>query len=268
MRRYVRCTSSRPYESRSNRRNLASSQDFTSRGPRRLAAGQSLSRRVISKARDHGHWRPRRAYAYSPRAIQIASGAALPFVRSVCCNSYSRLLVLTDAGTAAWLRAGDAMPSGLRRIRRSPCAKPPSSPAIAQRRLTIRLIDCSAFSSTASQRSIARKIGPFLMSARSSHSFLNRRADQEHPALLVGVAGLGPAEFGLRGAARSVSPCRADQGNCAGGSFLSCSTLSRATSLRRGARLTRTPEEGSRDPADRPSDRSRRLRSADPGHPG
>jgi hypothetical protein len=43
---------------------------------------------------------------------------------------------------------------------------------MAQRRLTIRLIDCgvSAFSSTASQRSIARKIGPFVMSARSSHS--------------------------------------------------------------------------------------------------
>ena len=47
-----------------------------------------------------------------------------------------------------------------------------SRPAMAQRRLTIRLIDCgvSAFSSTASQRSIARKIGPFVMSARSSHS--------------------------------------------------------------------------------------------------
>jgi len=47
-----------------------------------------------------------------------------------------------------------------------------SSPAIAQRRYTIKLTDCgvSALSSMASQRSMARKTALLLMSARCSHS--------------------------------------------------------------------------------------------------
>ena len=74
-----------------------------------------------------------------------------------------------------------------------------SKPASAQRRFTIRLIDCgvSAFSSTASQRSMARKIGPLVMSARSSHS---RSASTGGPTSSTlpassACAGLGPAEL-------------------------------------------------------------------------
>jgi len=50
---------------------------------------------------------------------------------------------------------------------------PRIEPATAQRRLTIRLIDCGvrARSSTAPQRSMARKMGRFEMSARSNRSF-------------------------------------------------------------------------------------------------
>jgi hypothetical protein len=65
---------------------------------------------------------------------------------------------------------------------------------MAQRRLTIRLIDCgvSAFSSTASQRDWPLlDVGPLQPFAQR----LDRRADQKHPALLLGVARLGPAKL-------------------------------------------------------------------------
>ena len=212
----------------SDRRNLASSQDFAGRGPRRLAPDNLSSEWYLKPATMVIGGLERHVYASGD---QIASLAALPFVRSAVVVIACRPVGLTDVGTAAWLPAA-----------RRPAARPPSdilhavrarktprgsSPAIAQRRLTIRLIDCgvSAFSSTASQRSIARKIGPFLMSARSSHS---RSASTGGPtrstlpsssASLVLVRPSWIARHGKVGEPASRGSSRA------GGSFLGCSTL-------------------------------------------
>ena len=47
---------------------------------RRLAR-RTIPERVVSKARDHGHWQPR-SDTRNASGAQIASLAALPFVRS------------------------------------------------------------------------------------------------------------------------------------------------------------------------------------------
>jgi hypothetical protein len=64
--------------------------------------------------------------------------------------------------------------------------------------LTIRLIDCrvSALSSTASQRSIGRKIGPLNIGPlQPLAQRLDRTANQKHPALFVRVVRLSPDEL-------------------------------------------------------------------------
>ena len=80
MRRYVRCTSSRRYPEQVQSAKSCELARFHQQGPAPIGAGQSLER-VISKARDHGHWRPRRD-TRDASGDQIASRAALPFVRS------------------------------------------------------------------------------------------------------------------------------------------------------------------------------------------
>lgn len=81
------------------------------------------------------------------------------------CSS-SRSAELSGAGTAASppvARSLAAPPqSDIRRDVRAPKNASRSNPTMAQRRLTIRLIDCgvSAFFSTESRRPIARRIGP------------------------------------------------------------------------------------------------------------
>jgi hypothetical protein len=94
---------------------------------------------------------------------------------------------------------------------------------------------------------------------------LDRRADQKHhPPRRPRRAWSGQAE--LRGTARSAISDRADR--AAPAAHPSAARRAAAPLRCGGARRTRTPREGSRDPGYRPDDPSRRLRSPDPGHLG
>lgn len=145
----------------------------------------------------------RKLSARQPLVRPAQSPSLVPF--PACARphySNSRPAGPSGAGTAASPPAARLLAARLGQIRRAVRARktpPGSSPGMALRRFTIRLIDRGVSACLpASERSIARKIGLFVMSIRSSHSFaqrLDRRADKTHPARLVSVAGLGPAKL-------------------------------------------------------------------------
>jgi hypothetical protein len=132
--------------------------------------------------------------------------------------------------------------------------------------LTIRLIDCgvSVFSSTASQRLIARKIGPFLISAHSSHSRSPSTGGRpkapcpprrRHPSWLAKL---------------NCEPWQARRFRIARIEPRLIQQLLDAwprTSARRHA-PERTPKGGLRGPGHRLNDPSRKSRSTNPRHRG
>jgi hypothetical protein len=150
-----------------------------------------------------------------------------------------------------------------------PCAENASgsNPATAQRRfdqidrLRRERLFLHRFPARSPGRSALLDVDPLQPFAQR----LARGADQKHPALLVDVAHLGPPELNCeawsRGRFRIARMRRA-------GAHPSAARRAAAPLRCAGARWTRTPREGSRDPGYRPDDPSHRSRSADPRHPG